>query len=241
MKLELVFTAGDVKNTDIRGKVFVAFDVFRATSTIIAALENHCAAIIPAVSVEEAWAKRDELKNRNVGVLVAGERHGVKVEGMDLGNSPVEYMGADLYGKTVVLSTSNGTHAIRNAQAARKIFIGALLNAGPVARKLVKEKRDVVFGCAGRLGEFSLEDFIAAGAVTYFIRQMDPEIQAADSVLAAEACFAYSKNNLTAFLRGGKHGRYLERIGFEKDICFCTRLNIFEIVPEYREGSIKVW
>lgn len=240
MKLELVFTAGEIKNTEFKGKILVAFDVFRATSTIIAALENNCEAIVPAISVEEAWSKSQELKGRNEEVLVAGELHGVKVPGMDLGNSPIEYMDADLKGKTLVLSTSNGTHAIRNAQDASKIFIGALINARAVALKVVKEDKDVVLGCAGRLGEFSLEDFTAAGAVAYFIRQLVPQVQATDAVLAAINCFLNSQPDLTSCLRGGKHGQYLERIGFNEDICFCTRLNASEIVPEFRDGKITL-
>lgn len=240
MKLEMVFTAEEIKDADVGGKVLVAFDVFRATSTIIAALENNCAGIIPVVSVEEAWAKHRELKRQNAQVLVGGEKHGKKIPGMDLGNSPVEYLAADLGGKLVVLSTRNGTRAIRNGSEASKIFAGSFLNARSVALQLVHENKDVVFGCAGRLGEFSLEDFCAAGAVAYYLRQVVPEAEAADSVLAAEACFVQAKPNLTAFLRAGKHGRYLERIGFYRDIDYCTRLNASQLVPEFKEGVVAV-
>lgn len=239
MKLEIVFTACEINNIDIGGKVLVAFDVFRATSTIIAAFEKKCAAIIPAVSVEEAQSICRELRCRDKGVLAAGELHGIKAPGMDLGNSPSEYMSADIEGKTIVLSTSNGTHAIRNAQGASRILIGALLNAKSVALKLIEEEKDVVFGCAGRLGEFSLEDFIAAGAVAHFIHQAT-EVWATDPVIAAESCFLNHKKNLTSFLREGKHGKYLERIGFEEDINYCTRLNVSQIVPEFRSGKIVI-
>lgn len=239
MKLEIVFTADEIKHTDVNGKVLVAFDVFRATSTIITALEkNNCAAVIPAISVEEAFAKTREMKSRGEDVLVAGERHGIKVPGMDFGNSPVEYTKAEIENKTLVLATSNGTHAIRNAEGASKIFVGALLNARAVATQLIKEGRDVLFGCAGRLGEFSLEDFVAAGAVAYYIRQMLSEVEITDPVMAAEACFANNSKNLAEFLSRGKHGRYLERIGFEEDIYFCSRLNVSKMVPEFREGKI---
>lgn len=240
MKLEMVFTAGEIKDADVEGKVLVAFDVFRATSTIIAALENNCAGIIPVVSVEEAWAKHQELKSQNSPVLVGGEKHGKKVLGMDLGNSPVEYLAADLGGKLVVLSTSNGTRAIRNGSEASKILVGGLLNARSVALRLVQEDKDVVFGCAGRLGEFSLEDFCAAGAVSYYLRQVMPEAEATDPVLAAETCFIQGRQKLTAFLRAGKHGKYLDRIGFHQDIDYCTRLNASHLVPEFKEGVVAV-
>lgn len=238
MKLEIVFTAADIKNIDVGGKVLVAFDVFRATSTIITALENRCAAVVPVCSVDEAWSTSQKLKERNNNVLVAGELHGIRVPGMDLGNSPTEYMAADLEGKIVVLSTCNGTHAIRNACGASRILIGALLNAKSVALKLIQEEKDVIFGCAGRLGEFSLEDFIAAGAVASYIRKAIPEMEATDSVLAAEAGFLSYRNDLPGFLRRGKHGKYLEKIGFTQDIDYCTRLNVSEMVPEFREERI---
>jgi len=174
----------------------------------------------------------------NDKVLVAGELHGIRVPGMDLGNSPTEYMAADLDGHIIVLSTCNGTHAIRNAQGASKIFIGALLNARAVALKIVKEQKDVILGCAGRLGEFSLEDFTAAGAVASYVREAMPEIEATDPVFAAEACFLNYCNDLPVFLRRGKHGKYLEKIGFTEDIDYCTRLNVSKLVPEFRQGKI---
>ena len=119
MKLEIVFTAGAIKDTDVKGKVLVAFDVFRATSTIITVLEKKCAGVIPAVSVEEAYVKAREM-NSNENILLAGELHGIKVPGMDFGNSPVEYLEADIANKILILSTSNGTHAIRNAQGPQR-------------------------------------------------------------------------------------------------------------------------
>lgn len=241
MKLEIVFTAGAIKDTDVKGKVLVAFDVFRATSTIITVLEKKCAGVIPAVSVEEAYVKAREMSNCNKNILLAGELHGIKVPGMDFGNSPVEYLEADIANKILILSTSNGTHAIRNAQGASKIIIGALLNARAVAWKLIEEGRDVVFGCAGRLGEFSLEDFVAAGAVAHYIKEKVPGVESTDPVMAAEACFVSYQEDLTDFLRGGKHGRYLEKIGFEEDIYFCTRLNVSRSVPEFRDGKIKLF
>ncbi len=241
LRLELEFTAAAIKEADLKGKVLVVFDVLRATSTIIAALEKDCAGIIPVVSVEEAWLKYRELKKRNPHVLVGGEIHGKRVQGMDLGNSPVEYLAADLAGKMVVLSTSNGTRAIRNGSLADSILIGSLLNARAVAHRLLREGKDVVFGCSGRLGEFSLEDFSAAGAVSFFLRQELPETEATDRVMAAEACFSQGKDNLGDFLRGGKHGRYLEGIGFHGDIDYCTQLNASQLVPEFRGGKVAIY
>lgn len=238
MKLELALSARDLQRIEVKGKVVAAFDVFRATSTIISAFENNCSAVIPTISPEEARQKLKELGGAPEKILIAGEQHGVKIPGMDLGNSPIEYMTADLKEKTIVMYTSNGTHAIRNAFTADRIFIAALLNAKAVALRLIQEEKDVVFGCAGRLGEFSLEDFTAAGAVAYFIRQIIPEIPATDLVLAAESCFQNNKNALDIFLRNCKHGRYLEKIGFQEDVSFCSRLNVSLMVPEVVGGII---
>lgn len=240
MKLELALTAEEIQNTKIKGKVLAVFDVFRATSTIITAFENGCHAIVPAVSVDEANAKFKELQGRNGDVLLAGERSGIRIPGMDLGNSPMEYMNSNLRGKTIVMFTSNGTLAIRGGYGAERIYIGALLNARAVALKLAEKGRDIVLGCAGRLGEFSLEDFLAAGAVTYFIRQMVPVMFPSDLVVASESCFLNNRDCLKEFLSKGKHGRYLAEIGFQEDVDYCSRLNVSQIVPEFRNGQIRV-
>ena len=240
MKLEIEFTAADIKNAEVGGKILVAFDVFRATSTIITALESGCTAVVPVCSVDEAWSKSQELKSMNQQVLVGGELHGIKIPGMDFGNSPVEYKAADLAGKILVLSTCNGTRAIRNAQGASEILIGGLLNARAVARRLIQGRRDVILGCAGRLGEFSLEDYTAAGAVAFYVREAMTDVKASDAVLAAEACFLTYRNDLGTFLRRGKHGKYLEKIGFTEDLQYCTRLNASHKVPEFREDRITL-
>jgi len=239
LKLELVLTAEDIKSTEVKGKALAVFDVFRATSTIISAFEKDCHAIVPVVSVDEAHAKYQELRGQKMDVLVAGERSGIRIPGMDLGNSPMEYANSDIRGKTIVVFTSNGTLAIRGARGADRIYIAALLNAKAAALKLAETGRDVVLGCAGRLGEFSLEDFLAAGAVTYFIRQIVPEIFPSDLVLASESCFLNNRNCVKEFLAKGKHGRYLEEIGFKEDVDFCSRLNVSQIVPEFRNGLIR--
>ena len=179
-------------------------------------------------------------QSRGFRVLTAGEKQGLKLPGMDFGNSPLEFSRADLVGGIVVLSTSNGTVAIKNAEKAEKIFIAALLNARGVAEKLACEESDAVFACAGRLGEFSLEDFAAAGAVTHYLCELLPNLRLPDVLMAAQGFFQSIESNLTNVLQNSRHGRYLKEIGFSEDIPYCCQLNVFKIVPEYREGRIVV-
>jgi len=239
LKLGISLTAEDLKSIDIKGKAVVAIDIFRATSTILTAFENGCEAVVPVLSVEEARIKKKKFLREGKEVLIAGEREGKKIPGLDLGNSPEEFTRADLAGKVIILTTSNGTRAIRNAEGAEKILIGALMNSGAVAERLAPMGLDVVYACAGRLGDFSLEDFLAAGAITHYLKKINSCLEMTDLLLAATRLFECVKEDLVGFLRPSRNGRYLAQIGFARDIDFCCRLNVNREVPEYKDGFIK--
>jgi 2-phosphosulfolactate phosphatase len=144
--------------------VCVLLDELRASSTIVRILERGAAAVIPAASLAEARriARAD-------GFILAGEHRVVRAPGFDYGNSPAEVVVADLTGRTVVLSTRNGTAVLRGLRADAPILVGCLLNATAVARAALAVARerasDVGIVCAGRRGAFALEDAVAAGAI----------------------------------------------------------------------------
>lgn len=145
--------------------VCVLLDELRASSTIVRILERGAAAVIPAASLAEAR----RLARAHDAVL-AGEQRVVRAPGFDHGNSPAEVMAADgLAGRTVVLSTRNGTAVLRALPPADPIVVGCLLNATAVARAALDLARaqgaDVGIVCAGRRGAFALDDAIAAGAI----------------------------------------------------------------------------
>lgn len=162
MKIDLIISADDIKKQKIIDRSVVVIDMLRATSVITTALSNGCAKVIPVVTVEEALeiAKADR-KNTVLG----GERKALKIEGFDLSNSPLEYTQDIVQNKAIVMTTTNGTKAIKGCEGARDILIGALINGGAVARKLIELNNDVVFVNAGTHGEFSIDDFICTGYI----------------------------------------------------------------------------
>ena len=71
---------------DLSNSVVVIIDVFRATSTIASALYNGARCVIPVDSVPKAL----EIA-KNIGGIAAGERDGKIADGLQHGNSPMEY------------------------------------------------------------------------------------------------------------------------------------------------------
>ena len=141
--------------------------MFRATSVIVTALNNGCKEVIPFLTIEETFEKAEELKRENC--ILGGERKAVKIDGFDVSNSPLEYTKELVGGKSVLMTTTNGTKTLTRSLSAKKIFIAAMINAKAVAEKLLEINEDVVIINAGTNGNFSMDDFICSG---YIIDEM---------------------------------------------------------------------
>src|SRR5262245_35942829 len=94
----------------LRGGVAVVIDVLRASTVIVQALASGCEAVIPTLEIDEARRIATSLPAGKS--LLGGERHGLPIEGFDLGNSPGDYTDEVCSGKTLVITTTNGTKAI---------------------------------------------------------------------------------------------------------------------------------
>src|SRR5213592_3037750 len=158
MKIDVYFTPLGLGAGDLGGRGIVVIDVLRATTTIVTALANGAKAVIPAATSEEAVRLASHLEKD--GVLLAGERRSVKIDGFALGNSPREMTPAAVAGKTIVLATTNGTPALVAAQGGEPVLAGAL---GEQARQLLAARGDLVVICAGREKQFAIEDAYTAG------------------------------------------------------------------------------
>lgn len=237
MKIELVPTADEVRPQVLAGRTAVVFDVLRATSTMVTALAHGCRGVIPVEEVEEARRLAEKLAAQKHPVLLAGERGGQKISDFPHGNSPLEFLPEVVAGKLLVLTTSNGTRAIcRAAEAANRVLVGSLLNAGAVAREIAREGRDVALICAGSEGCFSLEDALAAGLV---IEEMGLKEYSSLSDLAIAALHlarAYSTEPCLAF-EHSRHGRKLLELGLKEDLKWCARKNVYQIVPAVKKSN----
>ena len=212
-----------------QGKTVVVIDVLRATSVMVHALFNGAREIIPAVSPEEALQK--SLLYHTDEVLLAGEQQTVKIEGFHLGNSPLEYTPEKVAGKTIIISTTNGTKALNSCLNAKQVIIGSFLNANAVVNKLA-DKEDVVLFCSGTNNNFSLDDGLCAALITDgIVKQKKDAVELSDFAQLLLNAYHYN-DNITKSLQKCYHLNLLKQRGFENDVTFCLQNNIFNIVPQ---------
>jgi 2-phosphosulfolactate phosphatase len=233
MKVDVIISADDIKEEKIKGKSVVVIDILRATSVIVTAINNGCKKVIPVVSVDEA----KEIAHRDRGMhLLGGERRAVKIEGFDFSNSPLEYKPNIVNGKILVMTTTNGTKAIKGSTAAKNIIIGAMVNAKAVAKRLLEINNDVVIVNAGTYGEFSIDDFICTGYILSLLKE-SANIELTD--ISTTALYIYEQNkDITSFIKYANHYNVIKDLGLFEDLKYCTSKDIINVVPEYKDGEI---
>lgn len=216
---------------ELKHKTVVVVDILRATSSIVTGLSHGLEAIKPVASLEECRVLGKQ------GFITAAERGGEKVEGFDLGNSPFSYMAADLKGRKVAITTTNGTLAISRSTDADYILVGAFLNLGAVAQKIRELDRDVVIHCAGWKGNINLEDTLFAGAL---IELLEDEFEGtSDDAKMALSLYQAKKNQLFETVANSAHARRLEKFGILKDIEFCVKMDEYATVPVLANGELR--
>ncbi|WP_422444754.1 2-phosphosulfolactate phosphatase [Thermoanaerobacterium sp. DL9XJH110] len=244
MRIEIYPTAQSVK--DLKGKTAIVLDVLRATSVITTALNNGAERVIPVPSVEEAFHLARNLKDNAV---LGGEREAVKIPGFDLGNSPLEYKKELVAGKTVILTTSNGTRAVKASESAEHILIGCFLNASGAALKALElafslKAPAVAVVCAGTLGEFSLDDATCAGLIVdrmvSYMEKKNETPELSDLAFACRDIYLQHRNDLKAFISHAGHYRRLMSLGFDRDIDYCLRQDALDCVPVYDKKSLAI-
>jgi len=237
MNIKLIPVASTVGSEALNGATAVVFDVLRATSTIVTALSSGYRRVYPVVNAGEAMRMA-----RKRGFCLAGERGGQKISGFPLGNSPLEFSTGPVAGADIlVLTTSNGTAAIRSASAAEKVLTGSIINARAVARAAIGEGRDIVLVCAGSGGLYSLDDILGAGFVLMEIVAAADNAPAMDDHALAALCLArYYEYDPLAGLMDSNHGKKLLGLGLISDLRWCARLNIYDIAPVFCGNYIEI-
>ncbi len=233
LRADVILFASGSNGKELQNKAAVVIDVLRASTTIITALTNGCQAIIPAIDVTEAG----ELARRLGGnCVLGGERNAQKIEGFQLGNSPLEYTTEAVGGQTIVLTTTNGTKAIRMTSGASQVLVASFANIEAIVKQLAAQDMDVSLICAGRNGGFSFEDTACAGAI---IEALKPDYLT-DSARMAHIIYKSGACNSEALIAVSEHAEYLKSIGLEADIEFCARMNWTEIIPVFQDSRLVV-
>ncbi|HWJ91125.1 MAG TPA: 2-phosphosulfolactate phosphatase [Flavisolibacter sp.] len=222
---------------DVHQTIVVVIDVLRATSTIATALNNGAKEIIPVDSVERCIQLGKELE-----CITAGERDGQVAPGLQYGNSSFEYPREFIGGKTLVLTTTNGTKLLHMALAkgATEIITGSFLNLSAVCDHLIKMKKNVILGCAAWKDRVNMEDTLFAGAVVDRVHEHF-SINC-DSSRIAQNLYGIGKNDLYDFMKRNDASHYhrLTNFGLEKDIRHCLTPDLANILPEYLHGKLVI-
>lgn len=241
MKIDVYFLPQGLGAAELAGRTVVVLDVLRATTSIVVALAEGAKAVLPAASTEEALRLAQNLERDDV--VLAGERRSQKIPGFPLGNSPAEFTGEAVRGKTVVLSTTNGTPTLVAAAAAREVIVGAAVNFAVTvqrAQAALQASGELVVLCAGQDKQFALEDAFAAGKL---VKALLPEgglrtVEVNDAALAAlDVARHYGEKWLRA-LKASGHGRALALQGFGADLRFCATENTHPVLPLYADRRV---
>jgi len=210
----------------------------RCSSSILNAFANGAKEVIPTKTLREAY----KLRNEHPEYLLAGERRGLKPQGFDFGNSPLEFTWEKVHGKTLIFTTTSGTTALTRSKTAKWVLIGAFLNAESVATKAIEisERKEIGISIvlSGRKGHFSLEDFLCGGAIVEKLHKK--KVDLSDASFAALLAFKRTEDSICENVMMGEHARELIKLGFKKDIEFSCQLGLFKIVPVYKDGIIKL-
>jgi 2-phosphosulfolactate phosphatase len=240
MKLEVLFSPAGFVPHEAAGRAVFVIDVLRATTTICAALHNGARAVVPVSTAEEATRLAQTLGPEDV--VLAGERGSERIPGFALGNSPLEMAESAVRGKTLVMTTTNGTAALLAAQGARETYVASAANlavAGAKAHELWTERKDLIILCAGRESRFALEDAYAAGRLAYEAlgrRRTRKGLNDA-ALVAVDLVRRYGmswERPFTLCLAG----RHLTRLGMANDVADAGRENAYPVLPLFHERRI---
>jgi 2-phosphosulfolactate phosphatase len=240
-----------VEPEQMAGETVVVIDVLRSSTTIVHALDAGADEVIPCLEVSDALALAEQFPADEV--VLGGERDGVLIEGFQLGNSPDEYTPDQVGGKTVILTTTNGTRAMVHARQADEIFVAALVNASAIVRRLL-DREHVHILCSGTDGKISEDDVLLAGLLVERLQRQGGMVyqQNAQAITAREywlGAFALpqalgaeplSPERLAAELRKTLGARNLLALGLDDDILAAARLDRFDLVPRLDPETLRI-
>ena len=233
-RLEVCLSPALLHLYDTTDTVVVIIDIFRATSTITAALHNGARCVVPVASVAECISLGEQVP----GSITAGERDGKVAEGLQHGNSPLEYPSAFVQDKTLILTTTNGTRLLHMVKDAHEIVIGSFLNLSAICDYLLASGKNVLLGCSSWKDRFNMEDTLFAGAVVHHIGHAF-DINC-DSARGARILYQAAGTDLLEFLKDSSHYLRLSRFGLVEDMKYCVTPNQHPVVPVLKGMEIVI-
>jgi 2-phosphosulfolactate phosphatase len=246
--IEVLFTPADfaaLAERDLGQTWCVVFDVLRATSSMVTALAGGAEAVIPLADISEALAFR----STHPQALLAGERNGLRITGtltggveFDLGNSPREFTPERIRGKIIVMTTTNGTRALRACARAQRVLAASFLNLSATAREVRSHRPpNLLLVCSGTLEQAAYEDALGAGALCDLVWADYAGGMIMDSALMALRLYRLESANLEAALASSRNGRRLSaQAALQPDVPFCAQRDRFPLVARLGpDGAIR--
>lgn len=238
MKLDVFMSPGELTPADVQGRVVAVIDVLRASTSIAVALNNGARVVVPVLDADEAITQSKQLERSRV--VLAGERKMLAIPGFDIGNSPSEFTEERVAGRTVMITTTNGTRALLALQGARDIVIASYVNLSAVSAMLRAASRstDISIVCAGSEGHFSLEDAACAGRYVRSIKKPGVSLDENDASCAAALIDRKYGDNIKKIFTDSSHGQALVEAGFGSDLDVCAVVDSNPVVPIYQDRQI---
>jgi 2-phosphosulfolactate phosphatase len=242
MRLDVVFSPAGLTPAEVQGRTAFVIDILRATTSMCAALNHGAKALIPVASTEEALRLAQTIGSADV--LLAGEKNCTRIPGFHLGNSPLEMTEAAVRGKTLIVSTTNGTKALLSCQGAAAVYGACAANLGvsaEKARETLERDGELVIVCAGRDGAFSLDDAYCAGRLAAAaLGSRRPRRGLNDAAIASLDLVRRYGDGWERPLRYSRAGRELIKLGFRQDVLDAARLDAYPVLAHFHERRVTL-
>lgn len=234
-EIRVAFAKEDVQPLAIP-PVAVVIDVLMATTTIGYALAHGMPRVLPVAGAEAARAAA--LGRPEDAFLFAGEWLGQKIPGF-ASMDPRRWPWPGVREKSLILTSTNGTVALRRAWAARELYAAALIDAGAVAGQIASAHPgdDVLLVCAGSDGQFALDDAIAAGCLVDRLTGLG-EWRIGEGARSALDLYGEYRGRIVEGLLRSRTGRWMERQGWGDLVALAAEEDRFAIVPRRADGWI---
>jgi 2-phosphosulfolactate phosphatase len=239
VRLDVFFTHNEVKQGDTMGRLVIIVDVLRASTTVATALGNGAKTVIPVEGADAVMARAKEFEHSDV--LLVGEQKMFPIPGFDLGNSPQSFTPKVVEGKTILITTTNGTRALLGVQGARDIVIASYVNFTAVLAMMkvaASSNTDIAIICAGEEGSFTLEDAACAGRYVKAIPKRAESFAMNDAASASVMIEKKYGDNIAKVFKESTHGQALASAGFGDDLAAAAAVDAYPVVPIYQDRSI---
>jgi 2-phosphosulfolactate phosphatase len=238
VRLDVFFTPNQVKPIETAGRLVVIVDVLRASTTVATALGNGARTVIPVEGADEVINRSKDFARSQI--LLAGEHKMYPITGFDIGNSPQAFTPKVVEGKTIIITTTNGTKTLLGVQNARDIVIASYVNftaALALMKVAASSKTDIAIICAGEEGGFTLEDAACAGRYVRAIPKR-ADIKTNDAAAASVVIEKKYGDNIAKVFKESAHGQALASAGFGDDLAAAAEVDSYPVVPIYQDRQI---